>query len=93
MKILFQELNLPVAPIPVYEDNQNVINWTRDKAVRAKTKHIGVQLHFVREAEENLIITLVWVSGNEQIADALTKALAYPAFSKLIEKMGCRSFD
>ena len=93
LKILFDELGITITPIPVFEDNQNVINWTRDRAIRAKTKHIGIQLQFVREAEENEIIALVWVPGNEQIADALTKPLAYPAFNKLTSKMGCKNQD
>ena len=91
MKILFDELLVIVTPIEVYEDNRNVIQWVRDKAIRARTRHIGVQLNFVRESEKSGIIKLLWVSGQNQIADIFTKPLAGPLFHKFAALMGIAS--
>ena len=64
---LLNDLKVSVLPIHVFDDSQNVLAWIRDKAIRARTRHIGVQLNFVREAEQDGTIVLDWVPGTEQI--------------------------
>ena len=87
---LLNDLKVSVLPIHVFDDSQNVLAWIRDKAIRARTRHIGVQLNFVREAEQDGTIVLDWVPGTEQIADCLTKPLARLLFEKFYKSMGCQ---
>ena len=89
MKLLFTELMIEVIPIAVYEDNMNVINWIRDISFRSRTKHLGVQLNSVREAEEEGSIAIEWISGKDQNADAFTNPLARQLFERFINRVGC----
>lgn len=42
---------------------------------RAKTKHIEVDYHFVRERVSQKLLDVEFVSSSDQVADGFTKAL------------------
>ena len=46
-------------PISVYEDNQSAIYFSRNNTDNAKTKHIDVIYHFVREQLVAGLITIL----------------------------------
>jgi hypothetical protein len=46
-----------------------------------------VQWHFVRQQTEAGIVSLVYVSTADMIADIMTKALPRPAFSKFVTEL------
>jgi hypothetical protein len=56
-------------------DNQGAISLTKNPTQHARTKHIDVQHHFVRERVENGEVTFEYCSTEEMVADVLTKAL------------------
>jgi hypothetical protein len=56
-------------------DNQGAISLTKNPTQHARTKHIDVQHHFVRERVENGKVTFEYYSTEEMVADVLTKAL------------------
>ena len=90
---LLGEIGISLNSTPIFEDNENVINWIKDRAIRARTRHIGAQLNFVREADQDGTITLTWIPGNQQIADTFTKPLAQQLFRKLFTAMGCMEIE
>jgi hypothetical protein len=57
----------------------------------ARTKHIDIQYHFVREKVESGDVQLMYMSTEDMIADALTKPLPRPKFTRLVEKMGLQA--
>ena len=67
-------------PITVFEDNQSCISLAKNPTFHARTKHIDIRHHFVREAVENELIELVYCPTEEMIADILTKPLAKAQF-------------
>ena len=65
-------------------DNQSALAMVvRPGAMHARTKHIDVRHHFVRDAVKNGEVRLQWVPSAEQLADIFTKPLDRNTFSKL----------
>ena len=77
-------------PTIVYEDNQSAIALAKNPVYHARTKHIDVQYHFIRNKVESKEIELRYLPTKEMIADALTKPLPRPAFVIFVDKMCLR---
>jgi hypothetical protein len=67
-------------PIPIYSDNQSSIQLAKNPVFHARTKHIEVHYHFIREQIQNRSIALSYVSTNDQVADIFTKPLIQQKF-------------
>ena len=63
-------------------DNQGAIALARNAEFHARTKHIDIQYHFVREYVENRKIQLHYRPTSDMTADIFTKALPQPSFIK-----------
>lgn len=72
----------------VAADNQGAIALTKDPSVHARTKHIDVQYHFVRERVAMGEISYHYIHTSTMIADAMTKGLPAPAHTKFRRMMG-----
>ncbi|GJV47911.1 hypothetical protein Tco_1438123 [Tanacetum coccineum] len=57
----------------------------------ARTKHIAVRYHFIKEKVENEVVELYFVKTDCQLADIFTKALARERFKFLIKCLGMQS--
>ena len=77
-------------PTLIYEDNQSCIALAKNPVQHARTKHIDIQHHFIRDKVDSKEIELAYSPTDEMIADALTKALPHPRFSKHVESMGLK---
>jgi hypothetical protein len=64
-------------------DNQGAISLTKNPTQHARTKHIDVQHHFVRERVENGEVTFEYCSTEYMVADVLTKTLPKERHNKL----------
>nr|GEV32560.1 hypothetical protein [Tanacetum cinerariifolium] len=58
----------------------------------ARSKHIDIRYHFIREHVKNGVIKLYFVNTEYQLADIFTKALGRERIELLINKLGMRSF-
>nr|GEV52413.1 hypothetical protein [Tanacetum cinerariifolium] len=58
----------------------------------ARSKHIDIRYHFIKEHVENGVIKLYFVSTEYQLADIFTKALGRERIEFLINKLGMQSF-
>ena len=73
---LLTELGLSITTTPrVLCDNLSAIYLTVNPILHARTKHIEVDHHFIREKVQNNTITVQHVLGTEQVADVFTKPL------------------
>lgn len=72
--------SLSKEPIKVFVDNDGAINLASNPLSSARTKHIDVRFHFVRELVSSGTISVEYVPTKEQRADILTKALVGPIF-------------
>lgn len=77
----------------IYCDNQGAITLARNPAFHARTKHISIQHHFVREKVTSGEIDLKFINTEDQIADGLTKPLAKDKFQKFRDLLGVRKVD
>jgi hypothetical protein len=68
--------------IVIYEDNQDVIALIKNSQIHARTKHIDIQIHFIREKVIEDFIDLAYVSIDQMIADDMTKSLIRDKFSQ-----------
>ncbi len=64
----------------IYENNQNVIVLIKNSQFHARTKHIDIQIHFIKEKVIEEFIDLAYVSIDQMIADDLTKSLVKDKF-------------
>ena len=75
----------------IMEDNQGAIALAHNPKYHARTKHIDVQYHFVRECVEMSKVKLIYCSTEEMVADAFTKPLAKDRHWNLLRKMRLQS--
>ena len=64
------------ASIKVLEDNQGTNVLAENPLSSARSKHIDVRFHFIRELSKTRKISVEYVASAEQHADILTKALS-----------------
>ena len=72
---LLEELGYKQQKIPVFCDSQSALHIARNPAFHSRTKHIGVQYHFVREVVEDGSVDLQKIHTKENLADVLTKPI------------------
>lgn len=56
--------------------------------MHAKTKHIGIKYHYVRELVEDKEVKMEYINTKEQTANIFTKPLSTDAFEYLRGKLG-----
>ena len=62
-------------PTVIFGDNQSAIELMKNPKFHSRTKHIDINLHFVRELIERNIIKFIYCSTEDQVADSLTKSV------------------
>ena len=72
----------------ILEDNQGAIALANNPTYHARTKHIDIQYHFIRECMETGDIELEYCPTADMVADALTKALPKERHWTLLGRMG-----
>ena len=75
----------------LYEDNQGALELSRNPIHHARTKHIDIKYHFIREAVESKEVELMYCPTTTMIADIFTKGLAKQRFQELREQLGVES--
>jgi hypothetical protein len=71
------------APTIIKEDNQGCIELTKSTKHHARTKHIDIRYHFIRERIESRDIQITYCATADMVADIMTKALHAPQFLRL----------
>ena len=66
---------------------------TKSSVFHERSKHIDIQLHFIRDLVAEKIVELKFVTSENQKADILTKALALSTFENLRKKLGVTNFE
>ena len=87
LSYLVRDLGITELPI-LHCDSQSAIMLARNPVFHAKTKHIEVKYHFIRDVLDSKNIELVKVHTNNNPADLLTKGLPAERFAHCRQMMG-----
>jgi len=72
-----------VRSIVIKEDNQSANAIAKNSVSHARTKHIDVKIHFVREALSNGSTELTYCPTEQMVADLSTKPISCDRFEAL----------
>ena len=79
---LLKELGVKLNSTPLLlSDSTSAAAITTNLVLHSKTKHIEIDIHFVRDKVEKKEIEIAFVSSSDQTTDVLTKPLTYSKFS------------
>ena len=60
-------------PVILYCDNTSFINISKNPVMHAKTKHIAIKYHYVRELVEDKKVKMEYIHTKEQIVDTIVQ--------------------
>jgi hypothetical protein len=78
-------------PTVIRGDNQGSLALVQNPEFHARTKHIDVAVHYVRELAEDLKISLRYIQTDQMLADMLTKPLKRVRHRQNVEQIGLRA--
>jgi hypothetical protein len=81
------------APVVIYCDNISSILLVNNPVYHARTKHIEVHYHFIREKVLVKEIDLIHVNTEDQVVDIFTKALGTDKLKKFRQMFGVLEVD
>ncbi|GJS41550.1 ribonuclease H-like domain-containing protein [Tanacetum coccineum] len=88
LKIL-KDLNLGnILPVNVFCDSQAAIKIAANPVFHERTKHLEIDLHFVRDKVLSGVIKTQKISSADQVADIFTKGLDKMQHEFLVSKLG-----
>ncbi|XP_042374409.1 uncharacterized mitochondrial protein AtMg00810-like [Zingiber officinale] len=88
LKYLLPELLVPLDSIPcILCDNMSTISLSANPVLHARTKHVKIDYHFVRECVATQTVLVQYTRSSDQLADTLTKSLSTFRFLSLHSKL------
>ncbi|GJZ78479.1 retrovirus-related pol polyprotein from transposon TNT 1-94 [Tanacetum coccineum] len=85
---LLKDLGLKdLHPVTMHCDNQDAIHITANPVFHARTKHIKVDCHYVRDQVNEGTIKLEYIHTTKQLADVFTKVLPVEQHHNLLHKL------
>jgi hypothetical protein len=93
LRSLLHELGCKSDPPILWCDNLSVAFLASNSAFHARTKHVELDYHFVREQVAAGSIRVCFVCSQDQLADALTKMLSTLRFVQLRYKLNVTCFS
>lgn len=72
----------------LYCDNNSAINIAYNLVRHDRTKHVKVDIYFIKEKLHNGLICTPYVLMEGQLIDILTKGLLSPTFHIIMSQMG-----
>jgi hypothetical protein len=87
-KLLSELKFLSIAATTLFCDNQGAITLSRDSTFHARTKHIDVRYHFIRQTIQHRQASLLYCPTDDMIADIFTKSLGRIKLQKFRDLLG-----
>lgn len=75
----------------IWEDNQGAIALANNAGYHARTKHVDIRHHFIRENVQHGLLKIGYIDTKSQLADMLTKALGTKMLKYLREASGIKT--
>jgi hypothetical protein len=94
LRKLLGDLGLHVdRQVVIYCDNLSSIQLARNPVFHARTKHIEVHYHFIRERVLASEIDLIYVSTEDQVVDIFTKVLGAEKHRRFRSMLGVMELE
>ena len=91
---LLKDLGLKdIDPVTLHCDNQAAIHIAANPVFHARTKHIEVDCHFVRDKVKEGVVKPSYIHTSKQVADVFTKVLTSEQHHQLLHKLGVSTID
>ncbi|KAJ1698879.1 hypothetical protein LUZ63_007391 [Rhynchospora breviuscula] len=88
VQLILQELQYqPSQPPVLWCDNIGATFLASNHMFHARTKHVEIDFHFIRERVQSNQLTVKFISSRDQIADGLTKGLTTNSFLDIRNKL------
>ncbi|PKU76601.1 Retrovirus-related Pol polyprotein from transposon TNT 1-94 [Dendrobium catenatum] len=88
LRRLLEDFHIPQkSPTIIYCDNTSAIALANNPVYHARTKHIDVDCHFIRDCIRSNHLAVHHICTNDQIADVFTKPLPIRRFKFLCNKL------
>ena len=88
LQSLFSEFNIVKLPTSVlWCDNQSAGDLARNPVFHSKSKHIELDVHYIRDKVLKGELNIKYIPSKEQVVDVLTKPLSFPKFSYFYSKL------
>ena len=89
LRVLLGFLCFPVPrPFPILSDNQAACSLSNSPSISARSKHIDIWHHFIRDHVQDGSFSTVWIPTTDMPADIFTKPLPFPIFSRHRDVLG-----
>jgi hypothetical protein len=91
MRNLISEIGFPEIvknPTMLHVDNLSAIQFLKNPVYHAKSKHIDIKVHHVREIYQSGQMEVLYINTNDMIADIMTKSLQKLKHSKFVQYLG-----
>lgn len=76
------------SPTSLISDSESAIALASNPEHHARTKHVDIQTHWIRQVVASREIDLKWVSTKDQLADGLTKPLGRIMYQPFVRRSG-----
>jgi len=92
IRALLQELGISLrSPPTLWCDNIEATYMLVNPVFHARTKHVEIDFHFVRDRVADKSLEIRFIPSSDQLADVLTKPLVSQCFQHLCFKLNVRS--
>jgi hypothetical protein len=93
MKTTLNDFGIKFKNVPLLCDNESAIKLTNNLVQHARTTHIDVCHHFIRDHQQKGDICIESVDTEDQLADIFTKPLDEKRFYKLRNELNILNFS
>lgn len=84
---LLRDIGIPLSSIRIYSDNMGATQLAANPIFHARTKHIEVSYHFLRDLVCKGLLSVHFVRSSNQLADIFTKGLSPSVFHRFWSKL------
>ena len=83
VKRLLESMELQVElPMILEVDNRGAVDLANNWSAGGRTRHMQTRMFFLRDLQEEELVKVMWLKGDDNPVDLFTKNLAGPAFNK-----------